>query len=1295
MIFVVFGFRATMIPMVAAGVRLMSEKLTRSQIAAINIPVGTLVVAAGAGTGKTTVLSRTVTDKMVADERANVGELLVLTFTRKAASEMAERIAARFKELAKTSSDEDERKWLLTNAGLVPDAAIETLDAFAVKILRDHSPESGLDPDFEVLSEEHNIQISHEIAGKCLEYWLENPPHELWQEVIKGIDVADWPGAFHKLDQHLMTRRATDFQSILLGRGSNPDADIDSLIEIILIDAEKKRRACVEALLDEANRLENLLIETIRIGREKGAQFAEKAEAVQSDLPYVLKWLGQEQLDWSEPIVGKVESWKFFGTTKGTPGEANEIVKLLRNNISSNPDKSVDKSGLLRAIDLETRLAKFRPALVSALIEFHNAALQARRNEKSLSFADCEIEALGLLNKFPEIRKQYNENYKYVIVDEYQDINPLQQELIFKLARESRDGGGLPDNLYLVGDERQSIYGFRDADFTLLRDLRARLKDVHKYHSGTRILHENFRSRPKILNFANHVFRYLWGDGNNESGIEHTDLKPSLDYYLNEKPSDKSRIELHIIKAVDSMVGKRREAAIIARRIRDIVENGEINVTDKTGVARPIKWGDCAVLMRKRAGLTLFEDALSALGIPFITESGGGFWESSEVADITSLLYCISKAPDNLDWAVVLRSPIVGISDNGLYEIASIANGGSWRDVFPEVEFSDGSDQKKIDIFTEWFGKVEILAGRVPVHILIDRAMRESGCLEKFMALNRGRVIRANIEKLISHFRLEGNLSDPYASGNYITWLRDQEIQQSQAGVSPMGESGAVTLATVHASKGREWPLVALADLNSGDPTRGSDRILWSEKNGISFTWLNPSTGESDKPGLFYEAVEGRKARERSEKQRVMYVALTRAREYLILSSYITQINRKGELQNEWYGYKSDDSEKRINKSWISALDYIFTRTEDSFAGKPDDNPELIVKLKVAEPQNPDFEKGPLPDEMRNVELGINRVIHSKAPDLKPIKEKTGSREAVDIYTSRFESLVDLPSPDSRRYLLSATELATFEKCPRMYAYRSVWNVPPKPDQNKLDKFEISQPSVGMDDEEFLVDDVEPVENFELPSSEWGNLAHKLLEMTDFDASPDDIKKNAVDLLLKNDLDPDKYGAQLTELVVNSLQLPLFINRKNWLEVHREFRLMGKVGDAEDIVLGIIDLFAEVDGGLLIIDYKSGKVDPDFADEKARSYSPQLAIYAHLASAYKNIPYDKIDTRVIFLQPAKEVSVPLSKDDLARPIQVLKQLSESSAANDFPVKPDENKCGWCDYSDICKFSVSGDRPFLI
>ena len=120
--------------------------------------------------------------------------------------------------------------------------------------------------------------------------------------------------------------------------------------------------------------------------------------------------------------------------------------------------------------------------------------------------------------------------------------------------------------------------------------------------------------------------------------------------------------------------------------------------------------------------------------------------------------------------------------------------------------------------------------------------MRESGCYEKFMALNRGRVIRANIEKLIAHFRSEGNLSDPYASGNYITWLRDQVIQQSQASVAPTGESGAVTLATVHASKGREWPLVALADLNSGDPTGGSDRILWSEKNGISFTWLDPSS---------------------------------------------------------------------------------------------------------------------------------------------------------------------------------------------------------------------------------------------------------------------------------------------------------------------------------------------------------------------------------------------------------------------------------------------------------------------
>ncbi|MCK4720716.1 UvrD-helicase domain-containing protein, partial [bacterium] len=710
----------------------MAENLTKSQIAATTIPVGTIIVAAGAGTGKTTVLSHTVTQKMIAAEHVKIDDLLILTFTKKAAVEMAERIAERLKEMARESDDQLEKKRLLDAASQVPDAAIETLDAFAVKMLRDNPSETGLDPDFEVLSEERNLEIGHEAGRRLLEDWLANPPHELWPEVVKGIELENWPWIFHRLNQHLMTRRAMNLTALLMGRDTGSDENLDKIIRELKEERDRKLQECLNEIRGEIEPIDELIKETIRIGEEGGQKFTEKAKQVQQDLPELQSWLKSSNLDWNASIIQEVSKWRLFGTTKDEPGEANRLVKLLRNHLTSEAKsvKDIEKSERLRALGLEAQMFKYRLPLARALMKFHNAALLARRSHNALSFADCEIEALSLLEDFPEIRDKYNKQYRYVIVDEYQDINPLQQELIFKLARQSDDKPEFPSNLYVVGDERQSIYGFRDADFRLLRDLRLNMQDVRDENAGDRILHENFRSRPEILNFTNHLFRTIWGSQSDTNEIEHTDLKPSFEYYFRDGEPGKSRIELHIIKAGDSITGKLREAAQVAKRINEIVSNNEVQVTEKTGSVRPIEWGDCAVLMRKRAGLSLMEHALSSLGVPFVTESGGGFWDTSEASDLISLLFCFSKSVDNLDWAVLLRSPIIGISDDGLMEISLASDRGNWRDVFKTVSLADDSDRRKLATFIDWFESVEKSAGRVPAFELVDKAMQSSGYLE-------------------------------------------------------------------------------------------------------------------------------------------------------------------------------------------------------------------------------------------------------------------------------------------------------------------------------------------------------------------------------------------------------------------------------------------------------------------------------------------------------------------------------------------------------------------------------------
>lgn len=1259
----------------------MAENLTKSQIAATTIPVGTIIVSAGAGTGKTTVLSHTVTQKMVAADHVKIDDLLVLTFTKKAAVEMAERIAERLKEMARKSDDREKKKRLLDAASGVPDAAIETLDAFAVKMLRDNPSETGLDPDFEVLSEERNLEIGHEAGRRLLEDWLANPPHELWPEVVKGIELENWPWIFHRLDQHLMTRRAMNLPALLMGREGGADVDLENLEKNYQQEIDNRRKDCIDEMQEDLKLLVGLLEDSIEIGKQKKNKTPEKAARVLEELPLLVKWLGAESFDWADPIIESAGNWPLFGSRSSdeAPKMATEKIKFIRSQVTSDSNKidtNLSKATLLRSLDYEARTAKYRNPLARALMKFHDAALLARRNHNALSFADCEIEALNLLENFPAIRDKYNKKYRYVIVDEYQDINPLQQELIFKLARQSEDKTDLPSNLYVVGDERQSIYGFRDADFRLLRNLRLNMQDVRDENAGDRILHENFRSRPEILNFTNHLFRTIWGSRSDSNEIEHTDLKPSFEYYFRDGEQEKSRIELHIIKAGDSITGKRREAAVVAKRIYEIVVNNEVQVTEKTGSVRKIEWGDCAVLMSKRAGLSLMEHALSSLGVPFVTESGGGFWDTSEASDLISLLYCFSKSVDNLDWAVLLRSPIIGISDDGLMEISLASDRGNWRDVFKTVSLGDDSDRRKLATFIGWFESVEKSAGRIPVTELVDKAMQSSGYLEKAFAQDRGRVIRANIEKFISFLMAEPDLFDPGAAANYLTWLRDENVQAAQAGVAPTDTKGAVVLATVHASKGREWPLVVLADMNSGGRPNRPENLTWDENSGLGFKWLNPATGESESSSSHHAASEVAKERDNSESKRVMYVALTRAREYLILSGYL----RRNKDKDEWVGYKSKDFEKRTNSSWLSAIDYVFTQTEESFVGKPDDDPSTELTLMVAEPQDPESDKGPMPVEKRIVELKIIRVIHDKTPDLKPAAEQ--KTELGDQYRAKLKSITRLPEPVSNRYLITATEIANFEKCPRMYAYRSVWNVPQRKNDEWIPASDAGTSIYDPGDENFLTEEIEASENFELPSSEWGNLAHKLMEKVEFDATEDQIRTTVEGLVDENNRDRVDIS-RLTEMAVKTLKLPIFQSLKSF---KKEYRLIGKIGDSKEAVLGTLDLLAEKDGKILVIDYKSGKIKDDETQQKARSYSAQLSVYAHLVSAYKNIPLDKIETWIIFLHLAKPEKVDLSEEDYERTLEVLKGLSDSSRKNVFKEDSRETTCGWCDYRDICGFA---------
>ncbi len=1230
----------------------MSFNPTKAQTEAIQIPIGgTIAVSAPAGTGKTSVLSEVVAGKMVAEKGRSIRNLLVITFTRKAAAEMAERIENRLRELAEEDQYKPERDRLIRASGKVADAAIETIDAFSARMLREHAAVAGLDPNFDILDQDETLLLGERVAGECLERWLHAPPHEKWPKVVEETNVRDWPKLLNDLDAHLMTRRAVVRDRLLIPEEAvTIRGGIDSV-----------RRELLESIEDYEEQLRQVAEE----GKEKRSNYGKQAEALIPDIPRLRDWLEQDSLDWDSPIVRKVSVWDLWSRNAKAPFRtdvvniAHNIKKHLLGDVKSE-DKETET---LLGLDLDYLLRDHREALATAILDFHNSFLNARRSENALSFADCEIEALELLEQNPHIQDSYRERFEFVVVDEFQDINPLQKDLIYALSRPS-DDENFPANLYVVGDVRQSIYGFRDADHTQIVNLRKALDKDKNPDFGNRILYDSFRSRPELLNVVNFIFKSIWSDVD-----FHTDLRPAFEDYLRVGASDKPvgpRCEMHIVQASDSSTGRRNEATVIARRLAELVrdESPLIWARGPDGsFERSIEWQDCALLFRTRKVFALYEQAFATLGIPCRTESGGGFWDQREIGDIIALLSCLSPMNDDIDWAVLLRSPWVGLSDDALLEVSNHAIGGKWSDALGDIRLPPGSDQTRLTTFLKWLKHLQTLAGRVPVARILEGALERSGYAQRVFAQNNGRLVRANIEHLLGSLNSDRTKFDIFAAANHLRWLRDIEAGRAQATVDSESKEGAVTLATVHAAKGLEWPLVVLPDL-ARKPKTTSDEVSWSESTGLTFGRINPATGETEKPASSHIASRAKLDAERDEDKRVLYVALTRAREWLILSSWAKDVSTKWSVDKY---------------SWLSQLDKALTLGNQNLLGNPDNEPDEILEFKD--------DNG----------FKIRRVTHSK---VQPLKSDGSARipdpAEVDELHKALDSMKDLPPATAERYMVTASELAAFDKCPRMYEYRSVIGIPsrwefPKPDAGVTLSGESDFETEG----EF---ETPEDETFELPASEWGTLCHTMLETVSLEAGADEIRDEAVRLLKKAGIEPDSpltealaegrppgetFILRLTDMAASTLKLPLFEKLRACKDVQREFRLLGNLGKSEKVVLGILDLCASCDGRPVIVDFKSGKVEKSQARARAGDYELQLSIYAHLVAAREGVDPSQVEAHIIFLDPSEDVEIDLTTETLNHALEVIEALSKASLDNDFPTIPLDDICSRCDFQDIC------------
>ena len=503
--------------------------------------------------------------------------------------------------------------------------------------------------------------------------------------------------------------------------------------------------------------------------------------------------------------------------------------------------------------------------LVETLRQVDDHYLASKRRYGWLDFADLEIEAVRLLSDSSSI----NLPYRAILVDEYQDTNRLQADLVSLLRERTRDS-----TLFAVGDLNQSIYGFRHAEPRVFHDYRDRVRE-----GGGQVVEllDNFRSRDDILRAVETVFDRPSG------GVEPRKLVAARD--LPRKRG--SSVEVLVARARDKDVAREAEAQHLAARIIDL--RGSLLIGEKK---RPAEWKDFAVLGRTRAVLADITKGLQAAGIPYQVSAGRGFFEAEEVRDLVSFLRVLRNPRDEISLAAVLCSPLAGLSDNALLEIKLAGefnkNLGS---VLGSKEFgadnlTQPKDAERLADFQARLDRFRQLRDETPVEVLLSRLLAETGYESQAFAADGGDIKVANIRKLL---RLIRQLQETRRQRFHEVVDRLEELQFSAVD-EPEADSGdedvdAVRVLTVHGAKGLEFPVVIIPGVNRA--ARGdTNAALYDPERGLGVRWVeDAATGEA-KGDSIHEAIRERlKERDKEETDRLLYVAMTRAEEHLILSA--------------------------------------------------------------------------------------------------------------------------------------------------------------------------------------------------------------------------------------------------------------------------------------------------------------------------------------------------------------------------------------------------------------------------
>lgn len=1184
----------------------MGVTWTTEQQQVIDLRDRNLLVSAAAGSGKTAVLVERIIKKVLDQEHpVDIDHLLVVTFTKAAAAEMRERVAKAIEERM-NQAEETDKAFLHRQHTLVHHAQITTIDSFCLYVVKNYFQCIGLEPGFRVGDPGELSLLSEDVLEEVLERWYEAGDPEF----IAFAD--DYASAKNDANIAQMVRWLYDYSTSYPW----PDEWLAQIPDIYRAEALTK-----EALAKPESWLQKLMeyLHAV-IGGERNRMLLAKKLCLEPNGPdmyldnveRVLEQLeGMDEITDYDALglaIAKVDFGR-LAVRRGFDGDkaAQELVKSLRNQVKEELQKLYKKyftRPLCTQLQDLLSLGQSVRVLSRLTLDYSNAYRKKKEERSLLDFSDVEHMALRILvdeeTKEPtEVAREFQALFEEVMIDEYQDSNYVQEAILSAVS-----GGNGRNNRFMVGDVKQSIYRFRLARPELFMD---------KYHQFTTkesssqkiCLTKNFRSRPQVLSSVNDLFyRIMKRD---VGDVEYDDAAALYPGAVFPEPEEKDAYRTRILLADSDAQGldengmdnaKALEAAMIAEEICRVKKQQRIS--DGAGGFQPVEFSDIVILLRSPGswGDELAEQ-LSARGIPSHRMSVSGYFGTSEVQTVLSLCHVIDNPLQDIPLAAVLVSPFFHFSNE---ELAKLRTQGEHAFFYEHVtDYSENGTEEalrgKCVSFLETLSDYRVRARHTSVHELLDQILRESGYLNYVRALPAGEKRLANVEMLLQQAVAFERTSYKglFSFIRYMGQLQKYEVDFGEADVT-QEHANVVRIMSIHKSKGLEFPVVFVSGLgrrfNKKDST---DAMILDSTYGVGLSCVEGKKHRK-RTTLLREMIASRIAGDNiGEELRVLYVALTRAKEQLILTGTIRDPEEAllhYELQAEQDASFLDRREAGCYLDWIMPGAYrhpehltIETYSAGDFF--------LMEQLTEAEQLS---EAGQLLEAVEEVDEELYERINERLQTNYLYEEEVTLRTKISVSELKHRNMILEPGDEEALAWYAREEKA--DTYVPLFAREPGDIASDAPHQGALR----------------------------------GTAMHRMMECLDYGALLENCSVDELKRQLKELCDKERISADAAKLV-NVEQIWHFLEtglghrimqaHKNETLYREQPFVMGLPADETDpsicskelvLVQGIIDLYFEEADGLVLLDYKTDSVKE--AKQLLDRYQTQMDLYAKaLASA--------------------------------------------------------------------------------